>query len=50
MWQALASARSVVASIMGQAASEVASINATTLGNINKYEAQYLPIVRRYDH
>ena len=50
MQQVLASAQSVVASITSQVASEVASINKTTLGNINKYEAQYLPIVRQYDH
>lgn len=50
MWQVIASAQSVVASVMDQAASQVASINGTTLGNLNKYEAQYLPIVRKYDH
>ena len=50
MRQVIASAQSVVASVTDQVASQVASINGTTLGNINKYEAQYLPIVRKYDH
>ena len=47
--QAVAAARDAIASNTGELQSRLQDVRAKTLGNLDTYEARYLPTVHRYD-